>query len=220
MRIRCIRPSGPGGAPSGSARPHRAGFTLVELLVVMAILALLAALVMTGAGRAMRRARQAQCLSNLRQMGAAVQLFAEDRDGVLPGTSHGVSWVDSLGTYLGTNFIGRCPAVRQHRARMTYGWNDCLATNGAGMKLSACRAPGDTMAVAELAPDQSSEHFHFAGVRGGAGRLTPNQFMAEVNVTAHGTGANYLFVDGRTENIAWTDVQRRLQQAESAFIVP
>ena len=79
---------------------------------------------------------------------------------------------------------------------------------------------GSPAAVAELAPDQASEHFHFAGVRGGAGRLTPNQFMAEVNVTAHGTGANYLFVDGRTENIAWTDVQRRLQQAESAFIVP
>jgi hypothetical protein len=76
------------------------------------------------------------------------------------------------------------------------------------------------MVVAELATNQSSEHFHFSGTRGGASRITPNQLKAEVNVQCHGTGANYLFADGHAENLNWTDAQSRLIQTDSCFIVP
>jgi len=196
------------------------GFTLVELLVVMAILGLLAALVFPGMRGALRKAVAIDCMSDMRQMGIAMQMFADDNDGLLPGTSHGVSWTNSLSAYLGPNFIGRCPAVPKHRARVTYGWNDCLVTNGVGISIEFCFTPASTMVMAELATNQSSEHFHFAGVRGGVGRLTPNQFKAAVNVEAHGTGANYLFVDGHVENIAWSDAQNRLTQNNSTFIIP
>ena len=196
------------------------GFTLIELLVVMAVIGLLTALGSAAWAQALRRARMTTCLSNLRQMGMATVLFTEEHDGLLPGTSHGVSWLISLAPYLGTNFIGRCPAVPQHRARVTYGWNDCLATNGAGMRVAVCRAPVATMAVAELALDQSSEHFHFAGVRGGPSRITANQFKADVNVEVHSRAANYLFVDGHAEHVAWIEVQRRLAENDATFIVP
>jgi prepilin-type processing-associated H-X9-DG protein len=76
------------------------------------------------------------------------------------------------------------------------------------------------MVLAELAIDQTSEHFHFAGGRGGAARVTPARFKASVNVEAHGNGANYLFVDGHAENLPWTEVQRRLQQPGTTFLVP
>jgi prepilin-type processing-associated H-X9-DG protein len=76
------------------------------------------------------------------------------------------------------------------------------------------------MAVGELATNQSSEHFHFMGGRGGAAGVTANQFKAAVNVEAHGKSANYLFVDGHAENLAWIEVQRRLAQPNSTFIVP
>jgi len=196
------------------------GFTLVELMVVMAMISVLAAFVFSGARGMMIQTNMTKCMSNMRQMGVAVQLFAGDHDGSLPGTSHGTAWEESLAAYLGPDFIGRCPGVSQHRARMTYGWNDCLATSGVGMKRGSCRTPRETMAVAELATDQSSEHFHFSGVRGGAARLTPNQFKTEVNVQAHGTSANYLFVDGHAENLEWTEVQRRLTTIDTTFIVP
>ena len=195
-------------------------FTLIELLVVIAMIAVLASLAYAGAGAMIGKGHATKCLANMRQIGAAMQMFAADHDGHLPGTSHGVSWTNSLGAYLGTNFIGKCPAVPEHRARVSYGWNDSLAPDGEGIRLVASRTPNATMAAAELATNQSSEHFHFAGGRGGAARVTPNQFKAAVNVEVHHGGANYLFVDGHAENLAWTEVQRRLRQPGTTFLVP
>ena len=196
-------------------------FTLIELLVVMAIVAVLATLGYAAADSVIGKGQATKCLSNMRQIGAAMQMFAGDHDGHLPGTSHGVSWTNSLGAYLGTNFLGKCPAVPEHRARVTYGWNDSLAdTRGRGIRAVVVRTPGATMAAAELATNQTSEHFHFAGGRGGAGRVTPNQFRAAVNVEVHNGGANYLFVDGHAEHLAWTEVQQRLREPGTTFLVP
>jgi prepilin-type N-terminal cleavage/methylation domain-containing protein/prepilin-type processing-associated H-X9-DG protein len=204
-------------APMKNTAP---AFTLIELLVVIAMIAVLASLAYAGAGAMIGKGHATKCLANMRQIGAAMQMFAGDHDGKLPGTSHGVSWTNSLGAYLGTNFIGKCPAVPEHRARVSYGWNDSLAPDGEGIRLVASRTPNATMAAAELATNQSSEHFHFAGGRGGAARVTPNQFKAAVNVEVHHGGANYLFVDGHAENLAWTEVQRRLRQPGTTFLVP
>jgi prepilin-type processing-associated H-X9-DG protein/prepilin-type N-terminal cleavage/methylation domain-containing protein len=202
--------------PSG-----RSGFTLIELLVVIAMLGLLSALVATGARSALARAATVDCLSDLRQVGIAVQLYVNDNRDRLPGTSHHVSWTNSLAGYLGEGFIGRCPSVPRHRARITYGWNDLLASSsGEGLSIHASTTPSFTMVIAELATNQSSEHFHFAGVRGGAGRLTPNQFRSAVNVEVHNGGANYLFVDGHVETLPWAEVQQRLAQPNSTFILP
>ena len=132
-------------------------FTLIELLVVIAIVAVLASLAYAGAGSMIGKGHATKCLSNMRQIGAAMQMFVGDNDGRLPGTSHGVSWTNSLSAYLGTNFIGKCPAVPEHRARVTYGWNDSLAdSKGQGIKAAVCRTPSLTMASAELATNQSS----------------------------------------------------------------
>jgi prepilin-type N-terminal cleavage/methylation domain-containing protein/prepilin-type processing-associated H-X9-DG protein len=209
-----------GGRGGHEDIPRRGGFTLIELLVVVAIIGVLAALGFSGASAAIKKSQMTECLSNMRQIGTAMQLFVGENGGRLPGTSHGVSWTNSLAAYLGSNFIGRCPAVPKHRARVTYGWNDSLASNGTGMLMASSRTPASTMAVAELATNQSSEHFHFAGGRGGAARVTPNQFRAAVNVEAHGKSANYLFVDGHAENLAWSEVQQRLRQTNSTFLVP
>jgi len=62
----------------------RAGFTLVELLVVMAIISLIAGLVVPAVRRAQERAKQAVCMSNLRQLGQAFLTYASDHDGLLP----------------------------------------------------------------------------------------------------------------------------------------
>jgi len=196
------------------------GFTLIELLVVISIIGILAALGFSGANAAVKKSQMAECLSNMRQVGVAMQLFVGDNSGSLPGTSHGTSWTNSLSDYLSTNFIGRCPCFPKHRAKVTYGWNDSLASNGQGVQMVSCRAPSSTMAVAELATNQSSEHFHFTGGRGGAAGVTANQFKASVNVEAHAKSANYLFVDGHAENLAWIEVQRRLSQPNSTFLVP
>src|SRR5439155_25625600 len=64
--------------------PARWGFTLVELLVVVAIIALLAGILIPVFAQAREKGRQTYCLSNLRQMGAAMMLYTEDHDGFYP----------------------------------------------------------------------------------------------------------------------------------------
>ncbi len=60
------------------------GFTLIELLVVIAIIAILAAILFPVFARARERARQTSCLSNLRQIGTALLMYAQDYDEMLP----------------------------------------------------------------------------------------------------------------------------------------
>lgn len=65
-------------------RPVERGFTLIELLVVMLLIALLASLLLPSLAAARNRSRQAVCLSNLRQIGLAVQAYSSDSDGFIP----------------------------------------------------------------------------------------------------------------------------------------
>src|SRR5215468_1948080 len=68
---------------SRSRRGQRA-FTLIELLVVIAIIAILAAILFPVFARAREKARQATCLSNLKQIGLAFQMYTQDWDEVYP----------------------------------------------------------------------------------------------------------------------------------------
>jgi prepilin-type N-terminal cleavage/methylation domain-containing protein/prepilin-type processing-associated H-X9-DG protein len=62
----------------------RTGFTLIELLVVIAIIAVLAAILFPVFAQARDKARQASCLSNEKQIGTAVMMYAQDHDEGLP----------------------------------------------------------------------------------------------------------------------------------------
>src|SRR5689334_4723473 len=87
-------------------------FTLLELLVVIASIAILAAMLLPAIGRGKAKARSTQCVNNLRQWGFAIRAYADDNDDVLPHRGQGVQvltridrpedWFNALPFYCGS----------------------------------------------------------------------------------------------------------------------
>lgn len=102
-------------------RPRLAGFTLTELLVVIAVIALLAALLLPALSRAKASAHTIKCISNLKQLTTAYALYVSelgipDHRGN-PELFHGF-WITQLSSYYGdVELVRLCPATKDDPAK-------------------------------------------------------------------------------------------------------
>ncbi|AHF92896.1 N-terminal cleavage protein [Opitutaceae bacterium TAV5] len=106
MRLRVCRLVGKRPAFRSTYGGHgREGFTLVELLTVIVIIGILAGILIPVVGTVRKKARSAQCLSNLRQCGAALLLHASENRGVINYKAGGSGGIGNIWTGFVANYV-------------------------------------------------------------------------------------------------------------------
>ena len=162
--------------PFRCSRPR--AFTLVEVLGVIAIIAVLIGALLPALKRARRNAHAANCLSNLRMLQAAQLQYALDNKGWLiqAGFAHGaspanegVAWFNTLQSYYQNNLVARCPSDDSiHfdqpvpgtnpplKRRTSYGINNFLDKDlcpwgGPYLRITQVRSPAATIQFVEMA---------------------------------------------------------------------
>ena len=146
-------------------------FTLIELLVVIAVIAILAAITFPVFAQARQKARQTTCLSNQRQLGVAVMLYATDNDDRFPNGINryrlqnvwpGEGWAGQCLPYSKTPALYRCAAdvstiEQPHNNPVSYaynlnfvGYSEGDDSPPAGLTFSALSTPSRSVLLFEV----------------------------------------------------------------------
>jgi prepilin-type processing-associated H-X9-DG protein/prepilin-type N-terminal cleavage/methylation domain-containing protein len=200
-----------------STIPMRQGLTLVELLVVTAIVGTLAGLLMPAIQQAREAARRTQCANNLRQVGLAMNQFIDTRGGRFPETSHtdaDHTWIDTLAPFMEhVDSVRICPSderaeQRLHHRLSSYALNAYLThepPSGFVTRYRQLRETSKTIAVFELADhkdlllEEDHLHNHEWFTAATADPTVMGRIEEDIAIERHGGAAHYLYADWHVE---------------------
>lgn len=175
-------PRPPAGRARVSASHSGAGFTLIELLVVIAIIAILAAILFPVFAQAREKARQATCLSNLKQLGLGFLQYNQDSDEMMPAAASagGQGWAGRVFPYVKSSKVYLCPddqttddivsstgAVDRRFLAVSYAFNQNLDSpqgNARPLSVAEFGAPASTVLLFEITGGHANRTNNTAGV--------------------------------------------------------
>ena len=181
----------------------RRGFTLIELLVVIAIIAILAAILFPVFARAREKARQTSCLSNVKQMGLGMMMYAQDYDETLIraamyyASPNYYTWMYCLQPYVKNIQIFTCPSAKSMgwdgtvnaTQRQGYGMNIALS----GYSLGEIKSPASCIMLGDAGRLSNGNPYYL---------IDWDQDQSDNAVPPypqHNDGANLAFCDGHAK---------------------